>query len=54
VAGILGESTFCMAMYLFILVFFWENLIVYFVQELYRLPEDVSEDDALLVFNNSV
>jgi hypothetical protein len=54
VAGILGENTFCMSTYLFILVFFCcANLIVHFVPELYRLPDGVSEDDTLVVFNNS-
>jgi hypothetical protein len=54
VASILGEYTFCMSTYLFILVFFCRaNLIVHFVQELYHLTEDVSEDDASVVLNNS-
>jgi hypothetical protein len=54
VASILGEYTFCMSTYLFILVFFCRaNLIVHFVQELYHLTEDVSEDDTSVVLNNS-
>jgi hypothetical protein len=55
VAGILGEYTFCMSTYLFILDFFCcVNLIVHFVQELYRLTDGVSEDDTSVVFNNLV
>jgi hypothetical protein len=54
-AGILGEYTFCMSTYLFILDFFCcANLIVHFVQELYRLTDGVSEDDTSVVFNNLV
>jgi hypothetical protein len=53
VASVLGEYTFWMSSYLFILVFCCANLIVYFVQKLYRLHEGVSEDDTSLVFNNS-
>jgi hypothetical protein len=54
VVSILGEYTFCMSTYLFILVFFYcANLIVHFVQELYCLHEGVSKDDVSLVFNNS-
>jgi hypothetical protein len=37
----------------FSLFFCCANLIVHFVQELYHLSKSVSEDDALLVFNNS-
>jgi hypothetical protein len=49
----MGEYTFWMSNYLFILVFFCcANLIVYFVQELYHMVEGVPEDDTSLVFNN--
>jgi hypothetical protein len=53
VAGVLGEYSFYVSTYLFILVFFcYRNLIVHFVQEFYRLPEGVFEVDASVVFNN--
>jgi hypothetical protein len=52
--GILGEYTFWMSSYfLFVSFCCCANLIVYFVQELYRFIEGVFEDDNSLVFNKS-